>query len=347
MGNRSILAATSVLSMGWLAGCGAEAPGYAGDEELTGEVTNALAPAPVTTIIGPTGPGNPTTPTYSWGAVATATSYDVVVYLNSPITRMLDTNFTALEAGCDAGPTCAVTPFLPLPNNNYSWWVRSRNSDGPAFNWSVETLFTVDAPSNPPSAPTMLSPSGTLGTTTPTFSWTASTNRPTTYTLSIRGVTPDVVYSAADAGCDSDNTCAVTPGTALPAWSHKFWVRATNVIGPGAWSAASSFQIVVAGSTPILTAPSGTVTDSTPTYLWTGVAGATQYQLWVTNPSSNATPIVNILVTAADAGCAADVTCEFTPATALGNFASAFFVKATAGVTSAWSGKRSFTVNAP
>lgn len=64
-----------------------------------------------------------------------------------------------------------------------------------------------------------------------------------------------------------------------------------------------------------LVSPSGGIIDTTPTYTWHAVSGATWYMLWVNAPSGN---VIQTWYTGGQAGCPADTgTCSITPTTAL------------------------------
>ncbi len=64
-----------------------------------------------------------------------------------------------------------------------------------------------------------------------------------------------------------------------------------------------------------LYSPSGTITDSTPTYTWNAVANSTWYYLWVNDSTGNR---IKTWYTAASAGCASGTgTCSVTPGTTL------------------------------
>jgi hypothetical protein len=119
----------------------------------------------------------------------------------------------------------------------------------------------------------------------------------------------------------------VTPGTALGPGTHTFWVQTFNGAGYGPFSAPLGFT--VAGAPPpatTLQSPSGTISDTTPTYTWSAVSTATWYYLWVNGPGGSA--VLRRWYTASQAGCGGGTgTCAVTPGTVLGPGTHTFWVQ--------------------
>jgi hypothetical protein len=157
-----------------------------------------------------------------------------------------------------------------------------------------------------PPAATLVSPSGTISTTTPTYTWNAVSNA-TWYYLWVNGPSGNMIqqwYSAAQAGCGSGTgTCSVTPTTTLATGNHTWWIQTWNQYGYGSWSAGQSFT-ETPGSVPgavTLIAPSGSTTNPPPYYWWYEDSCATWYYLWVNGPSGTA--VIQQWYTAAQANC--------------------------------------------
>jgi large repetitive protein len=181
--------------------------------------------------------------------------------------------------------------------------------------------FTVSF-SGPPGKATPVSPSGNVSTATPTYTWNAVSTA-TWYYLWVNdsSTSPKVLqwFTTVQAGCSSGTgTCSVTPSTSLAAGAGRWWVQTWNDAGYGPWSDALSFSITP-GAPPgkaTQVSPRGTISTTTPTYIWNPVSSATWYRLWVID-SSTSTRILT-LYAAADVGCASGTgVCSFTPSTAL------------------------------
>jgi subtilisin len=325
--------------------------------------THTPTPTPVPTparptLLSPNGTVTIANPTYTWNAVAGAVDYQI--WVGDAQTAVINT-WHAGSAVC-SGATCSITPATSLANGGYTWWILARNawgngpwSAGMAFTVSASTPTPTPATGGPPTKPTLVSPNGTAGTTTPTYTWNAVSNA-TDYQLWVGDASIPVINTshAASAVC-SGTTCSVTPSTALANGGSAFWIQARN--GAGAvWSDAMSFTVNAGAPTatptptppaggppakPTLVAPNGTATTSRPTYTWNAAANATDYQLWVGDAS---TPIINTSH-AASAVCSG-ATCSVTPSTALANGGYSFWVQARNTAGSVWSNAMGFTVNA-
>jgi hypothetical protein len=106
--------------------------------------------------------------------------------------------------------------------------------------------ISVAGASGTPAAPSLVSPSGTIATTTPTYTWNASAGA-TSYQVLVQntqGVAVNVTVSATAAGCGSGTgTCSTTPSTALAAHTAYSWfVKAANSQGVSDWSAGLSIR---------------------------------------------------------------------------------------------------------
>jgi hypothetical protein len=126
-----------------------------------------------------------------------------------------------------------------------------------------------------PGAATLLAPSGTVATATPTFSWNAVSGA-THYELwvndSAQAPRIDVTYTAAAAGCGAGTgTCTISPGITLASGAANWWIRTSNSAGNGPWSAALAFT--VAAGTSDTTAPTITITTPTSTGPYNATSG--------------------------------------------------------------------------
>jgi hypothetical protein len=205
--------------------------------------------------------------------------------------------------------------------------------------------YTIEKPPSPPGKTTLASPSGSLGTRTPTYSWSAVSNS-TWYYLWVNGPSGTVIqqwYTAEQAGCPSGTgSCSVTPTTALAAGVHRWWVQTWSEIGTGPWSDPMDFSLAAPGKAT-LTSPSGSAVTNIPTYSWSAVSGSTWYYLWVNGPSGT---VIQQWYTAEQAGCPLGTgSCSVTPSGTLGPGAHRWWVQTWNSVGyGLWSDPMDFTV---
>lgn len=97
-----------------------------------------------------------------------------------------------------------------------------------------------------PNPATLVSPSGTIYETTPTYTWNAVADS-TWYHLWVNDFTGTVIdkwYRAAEADCgDGTGTCSVTPTTELFLGSARWWIQTWNNDGTGPWSSPMPFTV--------------------------------------------------------------------------------------------------------
>ena len=172
-----------------------------------------------------------------------------------------------------------------------------------------------------PGKATLISPSGTIASTSPTYVWNAVPSA-TWYQLWVNdgADSPKIQswHTSTQAGCYSGTvTCSVTPTTQLVAGACQWWIQTWNDSGYGPWSDGMAFAVSVSGlpGKAALVLPTGTISTTTPTYIWNAVANSTWYFLWVNN---NGAPKIQTWYTALQSGCSSGTgTCSVTPATAL------------------------------
>ncbi len=300
------------------------------------------------TLVSPTGTITTATPTYTWNAVSTSTWY--YLWVNDSTGNKIQTWYTAAQAGCSSGTgTCSVTPSTTLASGAGQWWIQTWNTYGYGP-WSNSLSFNVQVSGGTPPAATLVSPTGTITTTTPTYTWNAVSTS-TWYYLWVNDSTGNKIqtwYTAAQAGCSSGTgTCSVTPSTILASGAGQWWVRTWNSYGYGPWSNPLSFNVQISGGTPpaaTLVSPTGTITTATPTYTWNAVSTSTWYYLWVNDSTGNK---IQTWYTAAQAGCSSGTgTCSVTPSTTLASGAGQWWVATwnTYGY-GPWSNPLTFTVS--
>ena len=313
---------------------------YDHDWTHTLQITTPSPTPGVATLLSPSGTITTTTPTYTWNAVSNSTWYCLSVWDSTG--NKIHQWYNAASAGCPAGTgTCSVTPTTEV-GGSCKWYIQTYNDLG-SGPWSAPLSFTVP----PPGQATLVSPSGTITTTAPSYTWNAVSNS-SWYCLYVSDATGNKInqwYTAAQAGCGSGiGTCSVTPTTEVVG-PGQWYIRTYNAAGLGAWSSGMSFT---APSTPPVAAtqvsPSGTITDTTPTYTWNAVSNATWYSLYVNDATGNK---IQQWYTAAAAGCSSGTgTCSITPTTVLAPGVGQWWIRTyNAAGFGPWSSPMSFTVS--
>jgi hypothetical protein len=293
--------------------------------------------APV--LVAPNGPGVGPRPTYRWNAVTNATHY--TLWVNDPTGTRINTMYAAADVGCATGTACSIRPATALNAGSAKFWVQAQ-AGAIKSPWSAALSFTVATAV--PAVPTLIAPSGTQNTATPTYRFSRIADA-TDYYLWVndsRGTRIKQFVTPAQAGCTTTSACSVTPTIALNTGSAKFWVQARNELGLSAWGLGMAFTVSAVFAPPVLTSPSGTINTTTPAYVWSAVPGATAYDLWVDDSTGNR---INTTYTASDAGCASAATCTLTPSVVLATGPAKWWVRARdTSRASAWSAVRNFSV---
>src|SRR5207247_19872 len=116
----------------------------------------------------------------------------------------------------------------------------SASGSGP---WSSGMTFTV-AGTPPPPAATIVAPSGSLASATPTFTWNA-VGSATAYMLWVddsSGGRSRATYTAAQAGCaGGPGTGSIRPGVVLHSGAGQWRVVTSSASGSGPWSSGMTF----------------------------------------------------------------------------------------------------------
>ena len=298
-----------------------EVPGGGEQSKPYAMISECNVPPGKATLVSPSGTISTSTPTYTWNAVTSATWYYLWVNDSSTNSGKIKTWYTSADAGCGSGTgTCSVAPSTGLAAGAGQWWIQTWNDAGYGP-WSDAMSFTVSF-SGPPGKATLVSPSGNISTATPTYTWNAVPSA-TWYYLWVNdsSTSPKILqwYTAAQAGCSSGTgTCSVSPSTALAPGAGQWWVQTWNNAGYGPWSDAMSFTVSL-GALPgkaTQVSPWGTISTTTPTYIWNAVPSATSYYLLVNDSSTS--PKILQWYTAAQAGCSSGTgACSVTPSTVL------------------------------
>ena len=263
--------------------------------QVTGEsirlaIHNSNAPAaPVTAkpgIVSQNAPAtNTTTPTFSWGAVPTAASYELYVspagQTGNPVIRQANITGTTFQA-----PTA-------LPPGRYQSWVKASNARG-AGAWSAVQNFTIGG-----ATPTIaINPPTGTGTGLPTLSWNQ-----------VAGATSYYVWVNKIGGQQAIINQNSVQGTAFTALNnladgtYRAWVRVNGGQFDKTWSAPIDFTLARTQATAttgnnvvyagIIQAKAGRVTDRGITTIGSGLQSVFFTTDQGANWSQMATPLEN------------------------------------------------------
>src|SRR3989475_990580 len=231
-------------------------------------------PPGAATLVAPSGSIATATPTFSWNAVALATQY--LLWVDDSSGGRLRTTYTAAQVGWATGiGTCSMVSSATLNPGTGQWWVVTSNASG-SGPWSNGLTFTV-AGTPPPTAATLVAPSGSIASRTPTFSWNAVASA-TQYMLWVddsSGGRIRTTYTGAQAGCASGaGACSMVSSATLNPGAGQWWIVTSSASGSGPWSSGMTFT--VAGTPPppaaTIVAPSGSIATWSPTFTWNAVA---------------------------------------------------------------------------
>ena len=206
-----------------------------------------------------------TTPTFSWNAVPGAAGYEL---------QLGDS-----RAGVESSPIQSVmgasyTPVSALTNEQTHYWrVRAVDWGGQKGVWSAVYSLAVSI-----GAVSGLSPANGASTTdtTPTLSWDAVPGA-AGYELQLG----DSLAGLGNASSISVTGSSYTPTSALTNEQTHYWqVRAKDGAGQfGDWSDAHSLRVEWGAVSGLSPADGASTTDTTPTFSWNAVPGATGYEL--------------------------------------------------------------------
>ncbi|MGV8026765.1 MAG: C1 family peptidase [Anaerolineaceae bacterium] len=229
---------------------------------------NTVLPAP----ISPSETISDNTPTYTWSRVNGATRYQYQLYKGGSLVYAK----TVSGDGCGT-TTCTSTPSDVLSVGDYQWRVCAY-IDGVWRSASAFKNFTLSLP-----IPDPISPSGTITDTTPTYTWSIVSGA-TRYQYQLyKSTTLVYAKTVTSSGC-STTTCSSTPVDVLSTGDYQWRVCAYV---DGVWRSASAFtNFSLSFPVPAPISPNGTISDTTPTYIWSKINGATRYQYQLYNGST-------------------------------------------------------------
>jgi hypothetical protein len=193
-----------------------------------------------------------------------------------------------LPPGTALDPSTGVLSSTPTTIGRFTSTITVSDGWDPvqvSFEWSVASPL--------PEPATPLTPSDSIETVRPTFSW-AAVPAASYYALSIADAgtgSPGLAwFTPVQAGCASgSSTCTVAAPRALVPGLVSWKVITWNPYGYGQWSTTATVVVSVPDPTtpaPTPVAPSGFIAVRTPTYTWQAVSGdSLWYQVSVTDVS--------------------------------------------------------------
>ena len=154
-----------------------------------------------------------------------------------------------------------------------------------------------------------------LYTKQPTFRWNADSGATYyqiyVYRITIDGITKKYDKTVSSSVCSS-GVCSSTPSTSLDYGKYQWKIRSYN---GGAWGAFSEYgYFTLVSSVPVLKTPATTIYVNEPTFTWSEITDATQYQIQVYNSSSK--KVIDMITT--DFTCS-DSICSVTATKSLSN----------------------------
>ncbi|HFD13094.1 MAG TPA: hypothetical protein ENJ32_11605, partial [Crenotrichaceae bacterium] len=212
--------------------------------------TKTSFPAPgIPVQLTPSGTIDTNTPTFNWLSVPGFTRYAIYAVDSTGEVKVNNIAECTTET-CSYSKANAV-----FADGSATWEIRTEASDGTNGEWSDILDFTVDTSTTHQvtGAPTALSPSGTINTNQPTFTWTAVTgsHQYAVYAKDANGALKVWNVVGADrAGCGSGSgTCSYTHSTAIFAeGSGSFWKVMTTDDGYGPDSNILEFTVDTTGT---------------------------------------------------------------------------------------------------
>jgi len=284
--------------------------------------------------------------TFSWSEVSGAYGYLLEIDDQQPISS--SPIYSQVVSG---ESTTSFEVPVSFTDNTYYWRVSAVDSeDNTTGVYSSVRSFSVD--STPPGTPSLTSPANnaTIGDTSPTFSWQSVSDAEsykieiaTASDLDVDGsfVGANVVYTYPTSGQLTSTTHSI--GTDLDDGEEYYWhVVAFDAAGnEGDWSSIRSFEIDTSLPTaPTLNSPGNgtTLEDTTPTFSWSSVSGASEYTLqYSTSNSFTSSTTVEETVTGTSYTVPSDS--ELSEDT--------YYWRVKANNTGSWSDVWSFTIDIP
>ena len=241
-------------------------------------------PPEAPTLIAPSGAQNVGNPLFVWYATESASGYWMTVGRSSDGTYL----FNSYVQPNTNGYTCWFNLPVMLSDGDYWFRVTAGNASG----WgaaSEQMNFSVSV-SQPPAAPTLISPNGTETTNNPLFVWYAAENASGYWMTVGRSSDGAYVYNSYVQPSTNGYTCWYSLPVSLSNGDYWFRVTAGNASGWGSASAEMNFSVSVSQppAAPTLISPNETVDTNNPLFVWYATKNASGYWLTVGRSSDGA-----------------------------------------------------------
>lgn len=237
------------------------------------DVAQPSVPAPgIPEFKAPNGAIVDTTPTFEWDHSTGGEQYEIMVY------DVMSGQLVIHQTGITGE---SFTPASPLaPGRTYEAFIQAINVAAEPSGFSEPHYFAIDPAIPVPAVPVLTGPAMSIVDTTPAITWTPAANA-TSYDLLVYNVAKGVEVFDPE-GIVGTSYTIVAP--LAPDRPYQVFVRSRNAGGVSNWSSPLNFDVKTLGGlqgTPILTGPTSTIPDNTPTVTWTPFAGAIDYHLLI------------------------------------------------------------------
>ncbi|MCC6976606.1 MAG: hypothetical protein IT322_21555, partial [Anaerolineae bacterium] len=213
--------------------------------------------------------------------------------------------------------TRSLTPSLtPSLTRSITRTPTNTRTPAPSLTRSLTRTMTPSrTPSRTPSATSVfvgpvsqISPSGSITTRTPTFSWNRESNS-TSYDIQIVRNDVTVIHTqnySTETVCNT-TICWITPALDLDSDYYSWWVRGVNASGNGPWS-GQGFAMTILPGLVTQTAPIGAYNGRSPTFTWNRERDSHEYGIWIGQGSTT----LHLAYIQASTYCDS-TTCSYTP----------------------------------
>lgn len=182
-------------------------------------------------------------PTYTWQPVSGATAYFLTIY---DLSTSANIHLEGISASVCTPALCSYRPTTlgaTLTNGKpYGWYVASYNEAGPGT-WSAGKAFTIFIA---PTAPSLIAPTGSIATGTPTYRWSRNALSELQYGLYVYNSSNQIVFQQtinSPASACNATECQVTQSPALPVGNYTWYLASANPAGASPF-ASLSFSVI-------------------------------------------------------------------------------------------------------